>query len=471
MAGEVRPASQREERRISTLLRKTLLTVLVASSTWALTNVLFQDKNQVWQLTVSVVLGGAALIIQYLVDVGKRLEAMEEGQTRRIREMRDSLSFHHLEIRAAVDENFARINDATELFSQVDRAVPRSDGMIRLARRYTQVGHQGSEIVKTFAQEEIGRLASLMESLSNGSVDCPGENHDWLIDLTTCVKRTLYATSTSLDWDFWCSEPANRLLAAQGQAIKRGAEVRRLFLVDEESEITESLQSLCAKQRMFGIDARIAVRSQLEPSARVAPLNDFAIFDGELCYETEPELRFVPSQTTLNTVREHVQERINRFNTLWHATEPESKPVLLGTSHALPTDTSPSACRLRLTLLDDHPAPRTPVRIQLRVQPGPEHPWSEPGAECPPLTAVAIPLTPAVIEPVSVSLRPWASGDDGAAEVLFTAELAGTHRICVTVHDWATGTVLQQVETTVHVTGGPGEHPPAPPFALHTDGE
>ncbi|MEV5475874.1 hypothetical protein AB0L66_26460 [Streptomyces sp. NPDC052207] len=321
--GDAGAVPQREEQRISKLLRKTLLTVVVAAGTYVLTNVLDQDKNQVWQLTVSVVLGGAALIIQYLVEFEQRLEAMEASQKKRIREMRDSLASHHEQMRRAVDESFSKINDATELFSQVDRSVLRSDGVTRLARKYTQVGEHGSELVKTFAQEEIGRLASLMESLSNGSADCPGENHDWLIDLTTCAKETVYATSTSVDRDFWFSEPANRYLKAQERAIKqRGVVVRRLFLVSRPEDRTPSLEQLCERHREFGIDARIAVRVLLPPPAQVTPLNDFIVFDGELSYETEPDVEVMPAKTTLKMTREHVAERINRFTVLWEATEP-----------------------------------------------------------------------------------------------------------------------------------------------------
>ncbi|KUJ36427.1 hypothetical protein MBT84_28680 [Streptomyces sp. MBT84] len=321
--GDAGAVPQREEQRISKLLRKTLLTVVVAAGTYVLTNVLDQDKNQVWQLTVSVVLGGAALIIQYLVEFEQRLEAMEGSQKKRIREMRDSLASHHEQMRRAVDESFSKINDATELFSQVDRSVLRSDGVTRLARKYTQVGEHGSELVKTFAQEEIGRLASLMESLSNGSADCPGENHDWLIDLTTCAKKTVYATSTSVDRDFWFSEPANRYLKAQERAIKqRGVVVRRLFLVSRPEDRTPSLEQLCERHREFGIDARIAVRALLPPPAQVTPLNDFIVFDGELSYETEPDVEVMPAKTTLKMTREHVAERINRFTVLWEATEP-----------------------------------------------------------------------------------------------------------------------------------------------------
>ncbi|MFR9799590.1 hypothetical protein ACL02U_27405 [Streptomyces sp. MS06] len=316
------------DQRMSKLFRRTLVTALVAGGTFLLTIALNVQDGDIWQWTVSIALGSAALIVQYLVDFGDRLEAVEESHRRHVDEMKARLTEQHEEIRFTVDESFAKINAATELFSKVDGSVLRSDEVTHLVLGYTQVGDRGSAIVKTFAEEELGRLARLMENLSNGGADCAGENHEWLIDLTRCVKKTLYATSTSVDRDFWSSEPARRYLAAQEKAIKtRGVEIRRLFLVDRREEVTESLRDLCARQRTFGIDARIAVHAELTPTAQMTPLNDFIIFDGELCYETEPDIRVMPAKTTLRMTREHVEERVNRFTVLWEATEPQPEPA------------------------------------------------------------------------------------------------------------------------------------------------
>jgi hypothetical protein len=122
-------AAPEENPQISQLLKKTLVTALVAGGTFILTTVLIKDPNDLWQWTVTITVGTATLIVQYLVDFGDRLEAMEGTQEKRIREMRDSLAEHHAQMRRAVDESFAKINDATELFSQVDRSVLRSDGV------------------------------------------------------------------------------------------------------------------------------------------------------------------------------------------------------------------------------------------------------------------------------------------------------------------------------------------------------
>ncbi|WP_405816681.1 hypothetical protein OG241_18840 [Streptomyces sp. NBC_01390] len=305
----------RQERN-SKMLRKTLITALVSASTYVLTNVLNRNADELWKLTVTFLIGSAALIVQYLVDFEERLNSMEQ-----------SLSAHHGELRAAVEKSFAGINEATELFSQVDRSVLRSDGVTRLARAYTQLGHQESQLVKTFSQEEIGRLATQMESLSSGSVTCMGENNDWLIDLTTCVGTSIYATSTDVDRQFWYSEAATRYLKAQEDAHRhRNVTVRRLFLVRTQAEVTEELEHLCESHRALGIETRIAVRESLAPSARLRMTNDFIVFDGELCYETTPDMDQKPAETTLKTDKEHIEERVNRFDVIWDATEPVSPP-------------------------------------------------------------------------------------------------------------------------------------------------
>jgi hypothetical protein len=418
---------------------KILITAVVAGVAFLLTNVLNQKPDQAWQLILSVLIGGSTLIVQYLLDFAQRFEEAERRS--------------------------AELLAATELFSHVDGSVLRSDDVTQLVRGYTKVREQSGGMVQVFAEKELARLSALMKDLESGSADCPGENHDWLLSLTECVKRTLDATSTSVDRDFWHSGPAMRYLAAQEKAVKqRGVEIRRLFVVNEPHEVTDSLRELCEHHRKRGIDARIAVRSLMASNPMI---NDFIVFDGEICYETAPDLQSNPDSTRLRAKPEHVADRINQFNELWAATGPER----LATPRAFPAHLSPAGCHLFLTLVDDHPVSGAPARIQLRLQPGPQHPWSQPGADRPELTAFATPLTPAEIKPVNVSLRPFPSGDGGAAEVLFTPDQAGTHRIRVAVQDRHTGTVLQQVETTVRVTT-PGELPSsAAPFALRAEGE
>ncbi len=285
---------------MSKLFLRILVTAGAAGGTFFLTSVLNEDDGNIWQWTASIVIGSAALIVQYFVEFGERFEK--------------------------VDQRFAEILAATELFSQVDGSVLRSDEVTRLVLGYTKVREQGSDIVQAFAEKELGILAKLMEGLAKGSDDCEGENHEWLINITDCVKMTLDATSTSVDRDFWISGPAERYLAAQEKAIRRrGVEIRRLFVVDEPHEVNESLRDLCKQQRRHGIEVRVAVRSLMTSNRKV---NDYIIFDGELCYETAPDLQSNPDGTWLKCGAEHVEDRVSQFTELWaEAKEPEAIPI------------------------------------------------------------------------------------------------------------------------------------------------
>ncbi|MFF4251958.1 DUF6879 family protein [Streptomyces sp. NPDC001663] len=318
------PARRLEPRglRVPPVLVKILVTALVFLIALLVTNKLDQKQGagDVWNLTASVVIGGAALIVQYLVDFEKRLEEIETSQTDLIRDVKENLVSHHVALTELVDDRFRRINAATELFSNVDRSVLRSDAVIKLARRATECGQLNNEIVKTFASEEIERLAGLLENLSSRSADCLGENQDWLIGLTHCIKRSLDATSTSVDRDFWDSEPAARYLEAQSDARGRGVEIRRLFLVDTPEEIDEEVRALCNKQRALDLDARVVALSELPPWAQLGTKSDFIVFDRELSYEIDQDTKDVNAKTTLNARPTHVDHRLRQFTRLWDAT-------------------------------------------------------------------------------------------------------------------------------------------------------
>ncbi|KOG10596.1 DUF6879 family protein [Streptomyces viridochromogenes] len=292
-AGEVQGTAPFRGRHRSTALRKALVTAFVATGAFFLTLALTEDATRTWPWTASLVSGGVALIVQYLRDFEQRFET--------------------------VDRRLAEICAAAELFSRVDGSVLRSEEVTRLFLGYTKVREQGGDIVQAFAERELRRLARTLEGLGGGSMDASGENHEWLIDLTDCVKMTLDATSTSVDREFWSSGPGQRYLTAQEKAVKRrGVAIRRLFVVREPDEVTPELTALCEDHRRHGIEARIAVRSLMESHTRV---DDFIVFDGELCFETMPDLQSAPDGTRLRAEPEHVDDRVSQFTELWAAAE------------------------------------------------------------------------------------------------------------------------------------------------------
>ncbi|MEU1510686.1 hypothetical protein ABZ490_00750 [Streptomyces sp. NPDC005811] len=284
--------------------QKLLVTVVVGGVVYLLTNVISSDDDGPWQLVLSVLCGGIVLIVQFLVSFVNQMHA----------------------VKGSVDQRFADIGKATKLFNEVEKL--RDDGVPRLAENATKVVSSGPRILHDFANEEINRLAGVMEDLTSLSAETPGENHDWLMTLTRCTRHSIDAISTTVvDDGFWSTEPANRYLTAQHEAIiERGITVRRLFIVKERGE-RAALAPICEEQRDLRIQVRVVALDQLQAHHRRGNMIDFIVFDQALSYEIHPDQLGLNSRTAVNARRELVQPLVRRFEQLWDAAEELQLPM------------------------------------------------------------------------------------------------------------------------------------------------
>ncbi|MER5372122.1 hypothetical protein [Streptomyces sp. NPDC002553] len=287
------------------MTQKLLVTVVVGGVVYLLTNVLGADEEGPWQLVLSVLCGGIVLIVQFLVSFVNQMNAVKDS----------------------VDKRFADIGKATKLFNEVEKL--RGDGVPRLAEHATKVVSMGPDILHAFAHAEIDRLAAQMEDFTNLVAECPGENHDWLMTLTRCTRKSIDAISTTVvDDSFWNTEPAGRYLTAQREAIldpERRIRVRRLFIVKRPEEIS-ALGPICAEQRDMGIDVRVVALEELPPYFRRGKMIDFIVFDEALTYEIHADQLSVNSSTTINARANEVEPLRRRFNLLWDAADPANSP-------------------------------------------------------------------------------------------------------------------------------------------------
>ncbi|MFD7874267.1 hypothetical protein ACFV5G_09115 [Streptomyces sp. NPDC059766] len=278
------------------LLRKLLITVATGGGAYVLTNVISPGPDDLWRVVLSVLFGGAILIVQFMITFAQQLG----------------------ELRGVVEQRFVDIGEATKLFNEVEQL--RGDGVPRLAEYATKVVANGPKILHDFAGQEIERLAGFMYNFANLNAKSPGENHDWLLTLTKCATTSIDAISTSpVDGDFWNSEPAGRYLEAQRVAIddpQRRVKVRRLFVVKQPEDIA-TLDALCEEQRGIGIEVRVVALPHLPINAQRGKMIDFIIFDGALSYEITADQMGVPSWTTVDATEKEVQERVKRFAELW----------------------------------------------------------------------------------------------------------------------------------------------------------
>jgi hypothetical protein len=334
-------------------LRRPVISLVAGAAVWGLAELLGSAGGRLQRVVVGVLCAGAVLAGQYVHGLIRRLDERARRAESALAEsadvVRESLALHddvlrqglvrHAEaLRDALARHAEDVKDAVEshLESHLDRHADRpgrgpwpageqreaSAGELlpQLTTSVPELLATGPVILQSFARLEVNRIAGHLTDLRNLSAECPGENHDWMLSLTWATEHSIFATSTSVDREFWSSEPAGRYLDAQQEAVdQRGVTVRRLFLLDSARSLDDHLLRLCEEQELRRIEVRVAVLPELPPNIQRGTTDDFIVYDEQISFEIEQDLRDVNVRTRLNARPHHVQERMKRFRELWEA--------------------------------------------------------------------------------------------------------------------------------------------------------
>jgi hypothetical protein len=312
--------------RYGNVIRKTLITLLSGGLTYIITNMSAQPL--IWVLTVTVLISGVALVIQFmndfdhqLQDFGKQLENLAERHP-----------VYTTEIQSLIEEGFAKADKAAGLFRAVENSPLQTKVITQLVQHSTQIGPDCPPLIQEFAQSQINRTSQVLKELSEGGVvPHDGEENEWLLELTKQSQRTIDAISlstvdagaTGFRQGLWTSDFGQQYLELQRRAIQRGVRIRRVFVLDGSVQIEDSdFQLVHRRQRMLGINARVLERDMI-PHTLKNVMYDFVVFDHDVSYEVTPASHIeedmgptiVKTHLTLQTQR--IQERIQRFEKLW----------------------------------------------------------------------------------------------------------------------------------------------------------
>jgi hypothetical protein len=308
------------------VLRKIFIALLSGGLAYFVTNTSAQP--QIWVLTISVLIGGATLITQFMNDFGnqlesfaKKLENLVEGQVDRSNE-----------IQSLIEDGFTRTNEATELLRAVEESSLQTDVITQLVRHSTQIEPGSPPLVNGFAQAQISRTSQFLKELSEGGmVSHDGEDREWLLELTIQSQHTIDATSlstvdagaTSFHGGLWTSDFGQRYLKLQQDAIHRGVLIRRVFILDGSEQPDDSdFLLICRQQQDIGIHTRVLDRFTIPHSLKNG-LFDFIVFDDAISYEVTAASRVADDmcptivKTHLALQAQIVKERIRRFEDLW----------------------------------------------------------------------------------------------------------------------------------------------------------
>jgi hypothetical protein len=299
----------------STVARTVLFTAGSGVLTFLITNAL--QQTLAISVILSILIGGIALLVRFLVDFERRLAVVEglarSGQVRMER---------------LVGDAFAKINDATELFRSIEASALQTDLVTQLVRRSTEITPASPPLVYQFVRTQIKEMSEFLKEMAEGGdVTYYGEDRDWLLGLTRHASKTIDAISLgSVDRGLWHSEIGQRYLDAQRQAVEGNqVRIRRIFILDDRDAAQHpDIQWVCRQQEGFGIDVRVLERERIPLMLRVHVL-DFIVFDAVLSYETTPASAMGDSDrpavaiTRLVLRKSRVMERVQVFGKLWDA--------------------------------------------------------------------------------------------------------------------------------------------------------
>jgi hypothetical protein len=294
----------------SSVIRTALLTVASGGVTFLITNGLNQPTGVC--ITLSVLIGGIALLVRFLVDFENRLGMVEKEA----KEGRQA-------IERMIAETFSEISRATELFAHLEASALQTDLITQLVRNSTRISPDSPKIVSQFVEAKIRDTADFLKQIAEGgTATYDGEDRDWLLGLTRNATTSIDAISLgAVDHDLWQSEIGQRYLDAQRRAAAEGKRVRRIFLLDKPGQEEDPyVRRAYDEQREMRIEVRLLDRLAVPPSLRVR-VRDLIVFDDVLAYETTPTpadpqfAQVAETRLVLNLVR--VQEHSRLFRELW----------------------------------------------------------------------------------------------------------------------------------------------------------
>ncbi|WP_127501279.1 DUF6879 family protein [Actinoplanes solisilvae] len=304
-------------RSLPDVLRKVIVTLVTGGMAFAITNLFHQDG--VVSVTLSVLIGGVALLVQFLVEFEGRLREVQLGQVEQAKSIRE-----------CVDARFRAISEATELFGLIEESAVQTELLSQVVRHATKIGPETPELAHRFAHRELVRVAEFLKELGDGGeATYDGEDRDWLLGLTRSSSRSIDATSlTTVDGGVWVSDLGLRYLDAQREAVQRGVKIRRIFILDRPDTAADgALEEVYHQHVSIGVDVRVLDLSAASHLRRTS-LFDFVLFDEVVSYEVttgswiDEHVRPIVVNTRLVLRAARVHERADRFDELWDVAAP-----------------------------------------------------------------------------------------------------------------------------------------------------
>jgi len=210
-----------------------------------------------------------------LASLGVAVAAVGAGAwyfSRQVRELRNTE--HRLEALFASIESTRQSTESlsNEMYAVLEFAKrafsdPRLKTRLQsIAESYVKIQEKGG-FLSTFVNSELDTCVEISLGAVRGCVEIrPVYLEPYAVQLLKMAEPgdRLFATSYVRTSAFWNSPRTKAYIRENEAAVKRGVNVTRIFLFDDEKALAESTQEMASQQKK-GIDVRVALTKELEP--------------------------------------------------------------------------------------------------------------------------------------------------------------------------------------------------------------
>ncbi len=288
---------------------KAVVAMAVGSATWAVSEQLQQrtdDQGWVNSLLLSLLVGGVVFLMQFMTQFERRVADLENTQRQRLEEVGTlfeeaarSRAKHEHEVRASLEDNFAKVSKATRIYALMEDSPFGAAAFEDLVNHANRLGLDTPQLFRELIAREVRRLSGTVQRVAaSGVAHYDGEDREWLLALAASATRSIEAVSISIvdagghgfDSGLWTSDLGERYLELQADGItRRKIQVRRVFISDRP-RFREDLafRAVVRRQQLKGVEVRVLDWFDI-PEERRADVTDLIVFDEELTYELKAD--------------------------------------------------------------------------------------------------------------------------------------------------------------------------------------
>jgi phage gp46-like protein len=212
------------------------------------------------------------------------------------------------------------ISDDTSLLRRAgnfsDQVRELVEGTGRIVASYHDRGPERS------LKERYEELIEDLGNLEDGRITSHGSDYRHLLETMATARVRVDAVTNVIgsgggDAGWWGSEVGQKYWAANKDALRRGLEVHRIFIVASMTASDDKLLALMQEQKASGVNIRWLERSTVDPGLHL----NLAVWDDQVAWEARTNAQGIQYETTLMFAPRDVAKLKRAYDVLYSVSQ------------------------------------------------------------------------------------------------------------------------------------------------------